>query len=594
MNFDQNTSTWARICPLCNKTILHKNKISCKHNEKHETPCFVCLGAQKKKEDKCPACDEVINIKKFDIHALSHGLSIEELWIKFKGQHFCACGCGEKTKWKNWEHGYNKFIKGHQLRGTKAWNSGLTKETSNIIAKATEKSVATIKHKFETGEIVPWQLGLTKETDERVACNAKSVSAAYDNKDYWSKGLTKNDDASIMKGANKRKELYQEEKLITWNKNLTISDDERCKNLGWSKGLTSETSSGVAAMAATRRRTLDELVSVIEEYGMLKYVSGYETYQNSQSMITVHCTKCDKIYNEQLFNLFRGACRICTPIKFISKSQQEIDDFIVSLGFTTSPCNRSIISPQEIDVFVPEKNFGIEFNGLYWHDENNKTRSYHDDKSQAAMKAGVNLMHVFGDEWDNKRPIIKSMISAKLGVSQLNLGARKCKIIELDKKIKKTFFEQNHIDGDANNSSHAYGLIFNDELIAALSIRKPQQGKKYEGCYEVARFAQRLNTHVTGGLSRLTKHVIKQIDAPLMTYVDVRMGSSSTSWEKAGWTKIGESTIRFWWTDKKKRFDRGKFKADKKNGLTERQVAELNNVSRIYGCRNLIYKIEQV
>ena len=63
MNFDQNTSTWARICPLCNKTILHKNKISCKHNEKHETPCFVCLGAQKKKEDKCPACDEVINIK---------------------------------------------------------------------------------------------------------------------------------------------------------------------------------------------------------------------------------------------------------------------------------------------------------------------------------------------------------------------------------------------------------------------------------------------------------------------------------------------------------------------------------------------------
>ena len=42
--------------------------------------------------------------------------------------------------------------------------------------------------------------------------------------------------------------------------------------------------------------------------------------------------------------------------------------------------SRTIISPKELDIYIPQKNLAIEYDGLYWHDENHVENKYHLNK----------------------------------------------------------------------------------------------------------------------------------------------------------------------------------------------------------------------
>lgn len=78
---------------------------------------------------------------------------------------------------------------------------------------------------------IPWNKGLTKETDERV----KKQGETFKNKQYnnWNKGLTKENNITIKNMSKKvskiRKQMFQDNSLISWNKGLTKETDERLK-----------------------------------------------------------------------------------------------------------------------------------------------------------------------------------------------------------------------------------------------------------------------------------------------------------------------------------------------------------------------------
>jgi hypothetical protein len=98
-----------------------------------------------------------------------------------------------------------------------------------------------------------------------------------------------------------------------------------------------------------------------------------------------------------------------------------------------------------------------------------------------------------------------------------------------------------------------------------------------------------------GGLARLSRQAkiaARELNfSKLISYVDTRHGSDGSAWSTAGWIKTGETPPSFWWTDNNQRFNRFKFKADKEKNLTEAQVAALAGVTRIYGCKNLIFEL---
>jgi len=100
----------------------------------------------------------------------------------------CECGCGQEIIDKyhhNWR-GIPRFIRGHnrnRLGRTKENDAsvrrqsekmrGRTKETYPYLCERAKKQSKTMKRKFASGEIVPWQKGLTKETHEGIRCGAE-------------------------------------------------------------------------------------------------------------------------------------------------------------------------------------------------------------------------------------------------------------------------------------------------------------------------------------------------------------------------------------------------------------------------------------
>lgn len=99
-----------------------------------------------------------------------------------------------------------------------------------------------------------------------------------------------------------------------------------------------------------------------------------------------------------------------------SKGEREVDEYIQSLGFETKS-DRTILKGKEIDVFVPAMNFGVEYDGLFYHTEGGgKDIHYHLGKTMGCEEQGVELIHILEDEWELKKDMMKAIIRWKLGI----------------------------------------------------------------------------------------------------------------------------------------------------------------------------------
>lgn len=78
----------------------------------------------------------------------------------------CACGCGERVNFFC-KHGFGTYRRGHINRVRNSW--GHNKD-------ALAKSIAKRSKMWKDGTLRPWTLGLSKETDERIASLSKKCS----------------------------------------------------------------------------------------------------------------------------------------------------------------------------------------------------------------------------------------------------------------------------------------------------------------------------------------------------------------------------------------------------------------------------------
>jgi len=202
-----------------------------------------------------------------------------------------------------------------------------------------------------------------------------------------------------------------------------------------------------------------------------------------------------------------------------SKGEEEIRDYINSLGIETTKI-RSGKGP-EIDILIPSKNIGIEYNGCYYHSNLYKTDDYHINKTSHFKQQGISILHIWETEWYNKQDIVKSILSSKLGCIKNKVFARKCELVIIDTTTKNTFLDANHIQG-RDKSSTNIGLLYNGELVSLMTFTSRKiTGRK---TFELSRFCNRIHTNVIGGASRLFKHFIENIwdKSDIVTYCDVR------------------------------------------------------------------------
>ena len=272
----------------------------------------------------------------------------------------------------------------------------------------------------------------------------------------------------------------------------------------------------------------------------------------------------------------------------VSQPEKDIVEYLTSKGITNIiQSERTILDGKEIDIFLPDYNVGIEFNGDYWHSEvirpNNK---YHYDKSMLANSKGIFLYHIFSHEWadEEKRIRILNHLDNILHLNENKIYARKCMIREVDVAEKNDFLNENHIQGK-DNSTIKLGLYYNDELVSLMTFCYPRFSKKYN--WELSRFCSKHNYNVIGGASKLFKYFVNNYmkdGEVIVSYSDIAK-TTGKIYKTLNFEFVNDAEPNYiWWKsddDYKTRYQC--------QMVNERIIMESNGYIKIYDCGNKVW-----
>ena len=90
--------------------------------------------------------------------------------------------------------------------------------------------------------------------------------------------------------------------------------------------------------------------------------------------------------------------------------------------------DKTILYPKELDIYIKSHGLAIEYNGLRWHSEKfGKDKEYHLNKTLECKNKHINLIHIFEDEWEDKKEIVKHKLKhiLKYDTSLPKIYARK-------------------------------------------------------------------------------------------------------------------------------------------------------------------------
>lgn len=275
----------------------------------------------------------------------------------------------------------------------------------------------------------------------------------------------------------------------------------------------------------------------------------------------------------------------------VSKAEKELADHLTIHLPDVQTSVRNVIDNFELDMYIPSKKIAVEYNGVHWHSDANKkmTPKYHHDKWKACKDKGIQLIQIWEDDWNRNPEQIKRMLAHKLGISnERKVFARKTTVTELGKAQTELFLNENHVQGYASGSYYL-GLKdkSNNEIVSVLVLKKEAgtEGKTLN----IIRYATSAN--VVGGFTKLMKHAEKQYQPESFITFSDHCVSDGGLYENNGFIADKELPPDYMYVVgnvRKHKFGYriNKFKTDPKllweEGLTERQLAELNGLKRIW------------
>jgi hypothetical protein len=278
-------------------------------------------------------------------------------------------------------------------------------------------------------------------------------------------------------------------------------------------------------------------------------------------------------------------CTICNPIgDSQSIKEKELYEFIKSIY--KEEIIQSYRDGLEIDIYLPELKLGFEFNGLYWHSEEWKNNDYHLKKTKYFKEKGIRIIHIWEDDWVNKKSIIESQIKNWLGLTENKIFARKCYVKEIvDSKITSKFLEENHIQGKVG-SSLKLGLYHDEELVSLMTFDQYEGRKKMEeGGWNINRFCNKLEMNVIGGASKLFKYFLKKYNVKRVISYSDSDWSSGDLYQNLGFNKINEGNPDYKYIFEGVRVHKSRFRKSKLNTeLSESEYMKKSQIFKIWDC----------
>ena len=244
-----------------------------------------------------------------------------------------------------------------------------------------------------------------------------------------------------------------------------------------------------------------------------KYLNLDTDYKNSYSKIKIVCKEHGVFKQQGYAHYIAGHgcpnCNINTKEEFLINLFKEYNiNYIYN--------DRTIIAPLEIDILIPDFNFGIEHNGLYFHSYGKNSwsalnnyhllnKNKHLEKTIKMEEQDYQLFHIREDYLlcPLKKDIWKSVLLNKCGFSN-KVHARKLQVINLNgyQDFVKEFLEENHLQGSCPASiklglqDPKTGIVY-----SIMTFGKSRFDKNIE--YELLRFCNLRYHNVRGAASKL-------------------------------------------------------------------------------------------
>ncbi|MCA0234026.1 MAG: hypothetical protein LCH91_26455 [Bacteroidetes bacterium] len=188
---------------------------------------------------------------------------------------------------------------------------------------------------------------------------------------------------------------------------------------------------------------------------------------------------------------------------------------------------------------------------------------------------GIKVIHLWEDVWYFKKAVVQSRLRAAFGISQ-RIPARLTKVRRIDKPTLERFMGANHLQV-STNAKFKYGLflpknyqrilkddspatpfltqqmtIQGEALVAVASFSGGKNILREGGTFrsfELIRFANHLDCTVVGGLDKLLKAFVSELQPDdIMTYAD-RDWSDGRSYERLGFERMGATPPHTFWVN---------------------------------------------
>jgi len=392
----------------------------------------------------------------------------------------------------------------------------------------------------------------------------------------------------------KYKEIFSKSAMTVW---ANLRKDPKKLNLMIHKRSRKSQESNLGMSIAEYDEILQKIKQDIE--------NKQETAQSASVKYGVCSTTVYRRFNEKNWGHLLN--------KMVSKGQLDVHSFVEThyKGEITLSDRARLNGRKELDIYIPELKFGIEYDGIIphstcWEKPSSRlekdsdpyfmdlSKGRHTSKYRECLENGIQLLAMFSDEWEHpvKRKILESMILFRL--KKLKITAFRPSSLEL-RRLNNTeeyssFFEQNHLEGNVG-ASFAYGYFYEKELIFCASFGK---GIFTNGQLEIKRLASKIGFQVHGGLGK----ILKIIGKPVTTYSNNRL-SSGGIYLSSGFKEITQTKApSYWYTDGVVRIWR--FKCKRLNDPeilakypTEKLQARNGIFSaKIFGDSRPLYKIE--
>jgi len=191
-----------------------------------------------------------------------------------------------------------------------------------------------------------------------------------------------------------------------------------------------------------------------------------------------------------------------------SSYELKIKSLLDTLHMSYIQNSKSIISPYQLDFYLPDLNIAIEVGSMYFHCENssNKSKHYHQNKWKICRDKNITLLQYFDDDLLNHFNLIESKIKRLCKLPMPVIGSRKLEIQcnKLSFEDEKEFLRKYHLQHESYDRNVVYSAHYNNEIVGIMTLSLQKNKAK------IIRYSTNVNFSFPGLFTRFIKRFINE------------------------------------------------------------------------------------